>query len=551
MKHKLHPAFEKYGSLAIMLPSALVMTGWVTKSTILVQALPQLGATMQFNTAACFFMTSLALFCLQRGKPLPQTILAAFVFLVAIATLTEYLLNKNFGIDELLIKNFVPTDSLHPERMSIGTSTAFIILSLCLFFTGKAKKQPDAVRLAMCVGISFVFSIGIVTLAGYIFRIDSAVTWGFAKKIAPHTATLLIMTSGYFLVLTKDTKAPMKMASIVVLSMLLLTHTLWLETKLKELNFVKIYTQKEATTTLQNVTRHINGHMLALRRMSLAWEEMENPPDSVWKNIAARYVHDQPGLRLIEWIDADFYVRWLTPREGNEMVQDMYVPFDFLRRFIIEYAKPKGSAVISTPFNLVQGVKGFIAYTPLYPKNKFHGYIAGVFDIDALIEIASPDKEKKYFNFVLMMDDHTLHRDHDRDTATETYRKITWGTSRYTKTFNRRWHVTVWPTAEFVNKQRTSLPQIIQGSGILLSLLAAAAFYYAAKSHARSILIEEQETRLRTTVNSIVDGLITIDHNGIIRSFNPACEKIFYYKEKDMIGQNVKVLMPPPLSGRA
>jgi len=45
-------------------------------------------------------------------------------------------------------------------------------------------------------------------------------------------------------------------------------------------------------------------------------------------------------------------------------------------------------------------------------------------------------------------------------------------------------------------------------------------------------------------VNIIVDGVITIDGSGTILSFNPACERFFGYFEKEIVGQNVKMLMP-------
>jgi PAS domain S-box-containing protein len=43
-----------------------------------------------------------------------------------------------------------------------------------------------------------------------------------------------------------------------------------------------------------------------------------------------------------------------------------------------------------------------------------------------------------------------------------------------------------------------------------------------------------------------VDGIITIDERGIIASFNPAAERLFGYPASDMIGQNVRMLMPFP-----
>lgn len=43
---------------------------------------------------------------------------------------------------------------------------------------------------------------------------------------------------------------------------------------------------------------------------------------------------------------------------------------------------------------------------------------------------------------------------------------------------------------------------------------------------------------------TVVDGLIVIDNRGIIVSSNPATEAIFGYSEEELIGLNVKVLMP-------
>ena len=58
--------------------------------------------------------------------------------------------------------------------------------------------------------------------------------------------------------------------------------------------------------------------------------------------------------------------------------------------------------------------------------------------------------------------------------------------------------------------------------------------------------IEESANRLRTVLDTAVDGVILIDSRGTISMFNPACEKLFGYAADEVIGQNVKVLMPAP-----
>ena len=56
----------------------------------------------------------------------------------------------------------------------------------------------------------------------------------------------------------------------------------------------------------------------------------------------------------------------------------------------------------------------------------------------------------------------------------------------------------------------------------------------------------EQESRIRLDVvlDNIVDGLITIDDKGTIRSYNKACTTIFGYTAAEVIGRNVRMLMP-------
>jgi len=54
------------------------------------------------------------------------------------------------------------------------------------------------------------------------------------------------------------------------------------------------------------------------------------------------------------------------------------------------------------------------------------------------------------------------------------------------------------------------------------------------------------DARWRAVIDAAVDGIIVIDARGRIEAFNAAAERMFGYRESELIGQNVKVLMPEP-----
>ena len=80
--------------------------------------------------------------------------------------------------------------------------------------------------------------------------------------------------------------------------------------------------------------------------------------------------------------------------------------------------------------------------------------------------------------------------------------------------------------------------------GQLVGVVATARDVGAQRRAERAL--RNSEARSRAIVETAVDGIIVIDAAGRIESFNAAAVRLFGYTEHELIGQNVRVLMPEP-----
>jgi two-component system sensor kinase FixL len=62
----------------------------------------------------------------------------------------------------------------------------------------------------------------------------------------------------------------------------------------------------------------------------------------------------------------------------------------------------------------------------------------------------------------------------------------------------------------------------------------------------RAADLRDSHARLRSIIDAAVDGIIVIDAKGRIEAFNRGAERLFGYPESEVLGRNVKMLMPSP-----
>ena len=86
------------------------------------------------------------------------------------------------------------------------------------------------------------------------------------------------------------------------------------------------------------------------------------------------------------------------------------------------------------------------------------------------------------------------------------------------------------------------MPEFLRS--VLISLVDVTAVYEAENA------VRRERVEMQTLLNTLGDGVVTIDDRGRIESFNQAAEDMFGYETSEVVGKNVSLLMPEEEAGR-
>src|SRR5262249_55426505 len=55
-----------------------------------------------------------------------------------------------------------------------------------------------------------------------------------------------------------------------------------------------------------------------------------------------------------------------------------------------------------------------------------------------------------------------------------------------------------------------------------------------------------REVHLQSILDTVPEAMIVIDERGVVHSFSSAAERLFGYSADEVLGENIKMMMPPP-----
>ena len=340
----------------------------------------------------------------------------------------------------------------------------------------------------------------------------------------------------------------------------ILTATLFLWQALLSREDLQIKREIASTAAItgDNIKVLVESHIKALARMAKRWESSEHQIREVWEADALQYVRDFRGYQAIEWVDPSLHIRWVVPLQGNESFLGMDLNSDPQRKAALESARDLRAVSVSQTMELTAGGPGFAVRVPIFSRQRFEGFILGVFRVEeAFDSILEPLMAQGYSVAILDEQKEIYHHNQSGFQPTQT----TLGETKL-EISGVKWTVRVWPSPDLVAAAHTPLPGVILASGLLMGGLLMLALYHAETARRRARELKDEvserlktEARLSESLNKAeeysrlfdlsLDLICIADFHGYFKHLNPAWEATLGYTLDELRAQPYIKLIHP------
>ncbi|NNM82768.1 MAG: PAS domain S-box protein, partial [Burkholderiales bacterium] len=251
---------------------------------------------------------------------------------------------------------------------------------------------------------------------------------------------------------------------------------------------------------------------------------------------------------------------------------DMYS--ESVRRKAMDLARDSGKPAMSGKVVLVQETtsdvqSGFLVYLPVYRNGMPHGTVAQrranlvgwVYSVFRMGDLMRGILGGEGDEFATQVYDGTRVSsegrmfDHSNGESPAQPRFLA---VRHVRFADHEWTMVFSSLPKIGKRFDSAHPYWIMSSGIMVSLLLTMITWLAVNGRRRAMALAidlnrdliDSKNRLRGIHQAMLDGLVLIDRKGIIQSANVAVCRLFGYQESELLGSNVKLLMPEPIRSK-
>lgn len=522
----------------VALTGLAVMLGWHFGIPQVTQPLP-FTESMRYNTALLFFFSGIGLFLLAQSRHQHALIAALFTIVFGGATLMQYILGVNFGIDDLFYKHSIISVVEHPDRMAPNSALSFVIAGLAIALNVAPKKLPYSEMLAAVLS-SLLLGLSSMALFGYLVQVETAYGWGKLTSMAIHTAAAFLLCAIGLLsyrYADNETRMPFTprswTAPVVGVLGITIAIAVWQTLDAREYSQIQRAHQLEFKAFRLHFESSLRADHDTLRRMGARMTRSEYYDPNAWIEDARHYVEDLTGYAAMAWLNENKQrVASTLARQDWQMTP----PSDSL----LDQARANEDIVIGTSMILSDGSKGFTEVLPLFHRSKFQGYLVVEKSYVDLLKPLLADMPMQGYEMQLFDRDALVYSQAGGDTLGAKH----WRTDSVLFVAGRDWHLLATPSREHIQKQRSRIPYVILSGGIAIALLFATVIHLWQTKRGQSRRLVESEARLRSVADNMLDAMIIIDETSIIQSVNPATEQTFGYRREEMVGQSLEIFLP-------
>lgn len=505
--------------------------------------------SMPYNTALAFFLGGLSCVIFKLGWRKTALAMAWGVALIGYLTLMEYILGFGFGIDQLFVDQSQIDTNPYKGRMAPNAAVCFSFIGTGLLFvfnTWRFEMRQLVIRIFTCLTVAFA-------LIGFSAWLTGAVSKGWIDftrldgrpTIEFFTLSACVIVYAWTHCKTYDGALPPLLPLPTTIAVILATIFLWQALDGQERIQFRNVNLSNAEHIKSMIENNISHQVTALEHMARRWEIRGSTPKSEWEMDAMSYIDIKSGLRVIEWADSSYHVRWVVPIEGNESAVDLNMMTDPHRAEALKKLRHQKASSISPVINLVQGGKGFLVYIPLFPNNQFDGFIVGGFDIKAMFDGMITGNILNDYLIQVSENGHVIYERDDTGKLDEHLEGVTVKLQFY----NNTWDLTLKPRAKLLAEHRSVLPSFTLFFGIFLAIVVFFGVYFAQSSYLRSrelvkAMRELNESKIQTEVllHSMGEGVFGLNKDKKVAFVNPAGEHMVGMRQEDVVGKPIKEL---------
>ena len=298
------------------------------------------------------------------------------------------------------------------------------------------------------------------------------------------------------------------------------SFALYSKLRAKESDFVQRQVQDEASKVESLLRSQANERVATLSRMAARWESAGGTPHALWRRDAANHVAQLPGLRALEWIDADSRVRWVEPVGANEDALGQQLPI-----------APRRDRATLTPPRLQHGHPAFTAYLPLGRDGRFDGFLAGTFSVDEFFHGAISAELSRNYTMAI------LHGGTTHFSNASFANPWSDSIEKTMRIEDQAWTLRIAATPAFIDSQKSALPPLVLAAGLLVAALAALSVRYILISRLKSAHLGKSLALNAGIISSSAHLVIAIDAEYRIVIFNRAAEQALGYSRGEIVGR--------------